>query len=57
MLQVTEEDLINMSAELEDYKKLRGGVVFLDELPQSASGKVAKGTLIKLAKEIHNIKD
>lgn len=48
--QVTEEELINFSAELGDVKKLRGGVKFLEKLPYTASGKINRKLLKELAK-------
>ena len=45
-----------MSAELGEYKKLHGGVKFLDELPKTASGKLAKNVLMELAKQIHGVR-
>ena len=33
------------------HKQLRGGVVFIDEIPKSASGKILRKTLRELAKE------
>ena len=33
------------------HKQLRGGVIFLDEIPKSASGKILRKTLRELAKE------
>jgi 4-coumarate--CoA ligase len=34
-----------------DYKRLRGGVVFLDAIPKNASGKILKKDLRALAEK------
>ncbi|KAL6257671.1 hypothetical protein P5V15_011250 [Pogonomyrmex californicus] len=50
-LEVTIEELIKLVADnLEDYKHLRGGVQFLDELPHTDTGKIARKQLRELAK-------
>lgn len=49
--QVTEAEIQKLVADtLPDYMKLRGGVKFLDELPRTPSGKVARPELKKLTK-------
>lgn len=49
--QVTAEELIKLVAEnLEDHKHLRGGVQFLDDLPHTNTGKIARKQLRELAK-------
>ncbi|XP_016840941.1 luciferin 4-monooxygenase isoform X2 [Nasonia vitripennis] len=47
---VTEDELVEHSAKLGYYKKLWGGVKFLDALPRTASGKIATNTLKEMAK-------
>ncbi|XP_023247154.1 4-coumarate--CoA ligase 1-like [Copidosoma floridanum] len=47
--EVSEEELVDFSAELDVLKKLRGGVKFLDELPHTPSGKIDKKLLKDLA--------
>ncbi|XP_008209711.1 luciferin 4-monooxygenase-like isoform X2 [Nasonia vitripennis] len=48
---LTEEDLVQVSSELGDSKKLRGGVRFVDEIPKAkASGKVRRKSLKEMAK-------
>lgn len=40
---ITAQDISDVVAqELADYKRLRGGVFFVDELPMTASGKIVK---------------
>ncbi|XP_023245041.1 4-coumarate--CoA ligase-like 1 [Copidosoma floridanum] len=46
---VSEEELVDFSAQLDDKKKLRGGVKFLNELPHTASGKINRKLLRDLA--------
>ncbi|XP_049836442.1 uncharacterized protein LOC126281486 [Schistocerca gregaria] len=49
---VTERDLLELvNCEVADFKRLRGGVRFLDALPKTATGKVSRRDLRKLAKE------
>ncbi|XP_043287313.1 4-coumarate--CoA ligase 1-like [Venturia canescens] len=49
--QVTEEEIQRIvAAEFPDYMKLRGGVKFLDKLPRTAVGKIARPVLRALAK-------
>ncbi|XP_003426690.1 4-coumarate--CoA ligase 1 [Nasonia vitripennis] len=50
--EVTEDELIELSATLGEYKKLWGGVKFLEELPHTPSGKIAKVELIEMAKAL-----
>ncbi|XP_014225792.1 4-coumarate--CoA ligase 1-like [Trichogramma pretiosum] len=47
---VTEEELIQLSSTLGETKKLWGGVVFVDELPYTASGKLSRKDLKEMAK-------
>ncbi|XP_049792324.1 uncharacterized protein LOC126199448 [Schistocerca nitens] len=50
--QVSAEELANfVNAEVSDHKKLRGGVVFLEKLPMTSTGKVCKRILRELAKK------
>lgn len=50
-MQVTAEELIKLVADnLEDYKHLCGGVQFLDNLPLTNTGKIARKELRELAK-------
>lgn len=50
-MEMTEEDVIRVADEiLPDYKRLRGGCYFVDELPMTPSGKVQR----KVAKQIAN---
>ncbi|XP_063986038.1 uncharacterized protein LOC135167122 [Diachasmimorpha longicaudata] len=49
--EVTETDIIDLVADkLHDWMKLRGGVCFLEEMPHTASGKIAKRQLRALAR-------
>ncbi len=51
---LTEAELQDLVAErLSDYKRLRGGVIFLDELPRTVSGKVARRHLKEMLKEMY----
>ncbi|KAG7204102.1 hypothetical protein KM043_001951 [Ampulex compressa] len=51
--EVSEEELMNLMAkELPWYCKLRAGIKFMDELPRTATGKVAKKELKELAKSL-----
>ena len=49
-LQVIEEDLVKMSSTLGKYKTLWGGVVFLNKIPTTPSGKIMRRQLIDMAK-------
>ena len=40
-----------VAKEKADYKRLRGGVIFLDVIPKSASGKILRKDLRELAKK------
>ncbi|XP_065218988.1 uncharacterized protein LOC135844656 [Planococcus citri] len=52
---VTEDELVQLSSStLGDVKKLRGGVKFLDNLPKTASGKIARPILKEMAKTLSN---
>lgn len=51
-LQVTEEELVRLSETLGEYKKLWGGVRFLEELPHTPSGKIARAELVQMAKKM-----
>ncbi|XP_047004556.1 luciferin 4-monooxygenase-like [Schistocerca americana] len=47
---VSAEELVSfVSKEVSDHKKLRGGVIFLDKLPRTATGKTFKRILRELA--------
>ncbi|KAJ8682087.1 hypothetical protein QAD02_017879 [Eretmocerus hayati] len=46
---VTEEELIELSSQLGECKKLWGGVRFIDVMPQTATGKVDRRTLREMA--------
>ena len=48
---LTEEEIIELvnSTVQEDYKRLRGGVIFVDKLPTNSIGKVTRMDLSKLA--------
>ncbi|XP_058805438.1 uncharacterized protein LOC131672315 [Phymastichus coffea] len=47
---VTEEELVELSSELGTYRKLWGGVKFIEEIPHTASGKVCRKELKEMAK-------
>ncbi|XP_001600989.2 luciferin 4-monooxygenase [Nasonia vitripennis] len=47
---VTEEELVELSSTLGFYKKLWGGVKFVDALPRTMTGKIATGALKEMAK-------
>lgn len=48
---LTEGELQDLVADkLSDYKRLRGGVIFLDHLPRTVSGKVARRNLKEMLK-------
>lgn len=50
-LQVTAEELITLVANnLEDHKHLRSGVHFLDNIPHTDTGKIARKQLKEMAK-------
>lgn len=49
--QVPVRDLIELSLALGEEKKLRGGVVFLDDLPKVSSAKIARHELKQVAKK------
>ncbi|XP_065218986.1 luciferin 4-monooxygenase-like [Planococcus citri] len=52
---VTEDELVQLSSStLGEVKKLRGGVKFLDNLPKTASGKIARPILKEMAKTLSN---
>ncbi|KAJ8681810.1 hypothetical protein QAD02_017602, partial [Eretmocerus hayati] len=51
-LEVTEEELIKLSAELGENRKLWGGVRFVDQIPRTASGKIDRKTLKETAREM-----
>lgn len=43
---VSEEDLKNhVKSQVSSYKQLRGGVIFVDEVPRSPSGKILRRQL------------
>ena len=49
---ITEEDVkAFVKAQVADYKQLRGGVIFMDVIPKSASGKILRKDLRELAKK------
>ena len=49
---ITEEEVRGLIKErLASYKQLTGGVIFLDEIPKSASGKILKRVLRDQAEE------
>ena len=46
---VTEEEIFDLVAEnLDDSKKLRGGIIFVDELPKNPQGKILRRKLAEL---------
>lgn len=48
---VSEEDLKNhVKSQVSAYKQLRGGVIFVDEVPRSPSGKILRRQLRDLHK-------
>ena len=49
---ITEQEIKNfVKSKAADYKQLRGGVVFMDVIPKSASGKILRKDLRALAKK------
>lgn len=53
---LTESDVLNEVAKtLPDYKQLRGGVYFVDELPMTPSGKVKKRLVKTMAIELRQM--
>ncbi|KAJ8711131.1 hypothetical protein PYW07_008373 [Mythimna separata] len=51
---VTADEIKEMVADkLSDPQKLRGGVIFMDQLPLSSTGKLARGELRKLVLTLH----
>lgn len=49
---LTEEDVkAFVKANVADFKQLRGGVVFMDVIPKSPSGKILRKDLRELAKK------
>jgi 4-coumarate--CoA ligase len=40
-----------VKAKMASYKRLEGGVVFLDAIPKNASGKILKNALRELARK------
>lgn len=49
---LNEEDLVAfVSSKVEDYKRLRGGVKFVDKLPRNPQGKILRRELGKYAEE------
>ena len=54
--QVTEKDIIKLvEAKVDDVKKLRGGVAFVDKLPKNPQGKLLRRELLKIWKSHQNI--
>ncbi|XP_072767524.1 LOW QUALITY PROTEIN: uncharacterized protein [Anoplolepis gracilipes] len=52
-IEVTEQELIDLVANnMTDQYKLRGGVIFLNELPHTSTGKIAKNILKAMAKKL-----
>ena len=50
--EITEQEIKDfVKANVADYKQLRGGVVFLDVIPKSPSGKILRKDLRELAKK------
>lgn len=48
---ITEQDVREfVKSHVADYKQLRGGVVFIDAIPKSPSGKILRKELRELAK-------
>lgn len=48
---LSEQDVKNfIKGQVADYKQLRGGVVFIDAIPKSASGKILRRELRERAK-------
>ena len=51
--EVNKEELCELVAEkLTDYKRLRGGIFFLDEIPMTPSGKVRRKQARELAEKL-----
>ncbi|KAJ8711130.1 hypothetical protein PYW07_008372 [Mythimna separata] len=51
---VTAEEIKEMVAnKLSDSQRLRGGVIFMDKLPMTSTGKIARGELRKLVLTLH----
>uniref|UniRef100_A0A7G3ARA9 Putative long chain fatty acid acyl-coa ligase n=1 Tax=Lutzomyia longipalpis TaxID=7200 RepID=A0A7G3ARA9_LUTLO len=54
---VTEEELLKLvEKSVPDYKKLRGGVYFVDDFPMTPSGKIRKPKVKELAISLYNAK-
>lgn len=52
---LTSEDIIQaVEQEMVDYKRLRGGVYFVDEIPLTPSGKVIKAKVKQIAIGLYN---
>ncbi|KAG4067927.1 hypothetical protein HA402_010613 [Bradysia odoriphaga] len=52
---ISEQDIFDMIADrFSDYCKLRGGVYFVDSFPRTASGKVKRGEVRKIAIKLYN---
>lgn len=55
--EITEEEILEfVRGQVADYKRLRGGVVFLDVVPKSPSGKILRKDLRELAKREGEVK-
>ncbi len=53
---VTEQDLMqHVHSKVADYKKLRGGLVFVDVVPRSPSGKILRKQLREAEKRTSKI--
>lgn len=44
---------MNFSGKLADYQKLRGGVIFMDKIIMTSTGKVARGKMKQMALTAH----
>ena len=53
---MTEDELIELSASLGDYKKIRAGVVFVEDFERTISGKLIRNKVKEMAKKLQNCK-
>ncbi|XP_011498003.1 PREDICTED: luciferin 4-monooxygenase, partial [Ceratosolen solmsi marchali] len=48
--EVTEEELVKMTSQLGDFKTIKGGIKFLDDMPYTSSGKIDRKKIKEMAK-------